>query len=98
MHDIAPAAAIHYVGAFNCGGGIDIALSSILDTRSDTIVSNSYGNLGEAVPADAIKGQENQHLQAVAEGIGLYYSSGDSGDETPNGLTPSPTTRPARRG
>jgi subtilase family serine protease len=26
-------------------------------------------------------GQENQHLQAAAEGIGLYYSSGDSGDE-----------------
>lgn len=90
VHDIAPAAAIHYVGAFNCGGGIDVALSSILDTRSDTIVSNSYGDEGELLPADAIQGQENQHLQAAAEGIGLYYSSGDSGDESPNGLAPQP--------
>lgn len=90
VHGMAPAAAIHYFGAFNCGGGIDVALSQILDRRLATIVSNSYGNLGEVVPADAIMGQENQHLQAAAEGIGLYYSSGDSGDEAANLGTPQP--------
>ena len=90
VHGIAPAAKVLYVGGFNCGGGIDVALSQILDQRLATIVSNSYGNVGEAVPPDAIMGQENQHLQAVAEGIGLYYSSGDYGDEAKALGTPQP--------
>jgi subtilase family serine protease len=90
VHGIAPAAGVLYVGGFNCGGGIDVALSQILDNRLATIVSNSYGDVGEDVPADAIMGQENQHLQAVAEGIGLYYSSGDYGDEAATLGTPEP--------
>jgi subtilase family serine protease len=90
VHGIAPAAGVLYVGGFNCGGGIDVALSKILDNHLATIVSNSYGDVGEAVPPDAIMGQENQHLQAVAEGIGLYYSSGDYGDEAASLGTPQP--------
>ncbi len=83
-HSIAPGARILYVGGFNCGGGLDIALSKVLDGHLANIVSNSYGNLGEAVPDSVITGEQNLHLQAVAEGIGLYYSSGDSGDESMN--------------
>jgi subtilase family serine protease len=90
VHGIAPKADVLYVGGFNCGGGIDVALSTILDDKLANIVSNSYGDEGELVPADAIQGQENQHLQAAAEGIGLYYSSGDDGDESINGLAPQP--------
>jgi subtilase family serine protease len=90
VHGIAPAAGVLYVGGFNCGGGIDVALSQILDRRLATIVSNSYGDVGEDVPPDAIMGQENQHLQAVAEGIGLYYSSGDYGDEAATLGQPEP--------
>lgn len=90
VHGIAPAASVLYVGGFNCGGGIDVALSKILDNGLATIVSNSYGDVGEDVPADAVMGQENQHLQAVAEGIGLYYSSGDNGDEAATLGDPEP--------
>ncbi len=81
VHGIAPGAKILYVGGTNCGGGIDVALSTVLDNKLSTIVSNSYGNIGEAVPADVIAGQVNLELQAAGEGIGLYYSSGDNGDE-----------------
>ncbi|MCW2677341.1 MAG: family peptidase [Modestobacter sp.] len=81
VHGMAPAAKILYVGAFNCAGGVDVALSTILDDRLSTIVSNSYSTAGEALAADAVRNTVNQHLQAAAEGIGLYYSSGDSGDE-----------------
>ncbi|MFI5084297.1 MAG: protease pro-enzyme activation domain-containing protein [Actinomycetales bacterium] len=81
VHGLAPGANILYAGAFNCGAGIDVAMSKILDNKLANIVSNSYGNVGEALPADAIKGQVNIHLQAAGEGIGLYYSSGDNGDE-----------------
>ena len=84
VHGIATAANILYVGGFNCGGGLDVALSKILDNKLANIVSNSYGNTGEAIPADGLKGAQNLHIQAAGEGIGLYFSSGDSGDEVAN--------------
>ena len=81
VHGIAPAAKILYVGGYNCGGGLDIAMSRILDGKLANIVSNSYGNGTEALPADVLAGQDNLYLQAAAEGIGLYFSSGDDGDD-----------------
>ncbi|NNC13950.1 S8/S53 family peptidase [Planctomonas sp. JC2975] len=81
VHAIAPKANVLYVGGNNCGGGLDLAMSTILDKKLANIVSNSYGNVGEDVPADVITGEQNIHLQAAAEGVGLYFSSGDNGDE-----------------
>lgn len=89
VHNIASRAGVFYEGGFNCGGGIDVALSDVLDNQRADIVTNSYGDAGEP-PLYAVKAEENQHLQAAAEGIGLYYSSGDSGDETVNGLPAQP--------
>ncbi|MGH8963205.1 MAG: S53 family peptidase [Jatrophihabitantaceae bacterium] len=83
-HSIAPGANILYVGGFNCGGGLDIALSKIVDRGLADIVSNSYGDQGEGVPDDVVRGEQNIHIQAAGEGIGLYFSSGDSGDESVN--------------
>lgn len=84
VHGTAPGANILYVGGFNCGGGLDVAMAKILDHKLANIVSNSYGNVGEALPADAILGEVNIQLQAAGEGVGLYFSSGDSGDEAAN--------------
>jgi subtilase family serine protease len=84
VHGIATGAKILYVGGFNCGGGLDVALSKVLDNKLANIVSNSYGNLGEAIPDDALAGAQNLHIQAAGEGIGLYFSSGDNGDEVAN--------------
>lgn len=81
VHSTAPKANILYVGGFNCGGGLDVAMSKILDGKLANIVSNSYGNVGEALPPDVIEGTLNIHLQAAGEGIGLYFSSGDNGDQ-----------------
>ncbi|HWD61753.1 MAG TPA: S53 family peptidase [Humibacter sp.] len=84
VHAVAPKANILYVGGDNCEGGLDLATSTILDKKLANIVSNSWGDIGEDVPADVLAGQENLHLQAAGEGIGLYYSSGDNGDEVAN--------------
>lgn len=84
VHSVAPGARILYVGGTDCSGGLDIAMSKILDHKLATIVSNSYGNVGEAVPPDVIQGEVNLQLQAAGEGIGLYFSSGDNGDEAEN--------------
>jgi subtilase family serine protease len=83
-HAIAPSAKILYYGGTNCGGGLDIALSKILDQGTANIVSNSYGDVGEDLPLSSIQGEVNLQIQAAGEGIGLYYSSGDDGDETMN--------------
>ncbi|MGN6406388.1 S53 family peptidase [Sinomonas sp.] len=81
VHSTAPGANILYAGGSNCGAGLDLAMSKVLDGQLATVVSNSYGYVGEAVPSDVLLGQQNNHLQAAVEGIGLYFSSGDSGDE-----------------
>jgi subtilase family serine protease len=96
-HSVAPGASILYSGAFNCAGGMDIALSQILDNGLADIVSNSYGYTSEAVGDDVIRGQQNIHLQAAGEGIGLYFGSGDTGDNSTALGTPSanwPATSP----
>jgi subtilase family serine protease len=89
VHTMAPGATIHYVGARDAGKGLDDALAFVLDNHLGSIVSNSYGFLGEAVGATAVQVGEQLHQQAVAEGIGLYFASGDNGDEhlaPPNGI------------
>jgi subtilase family serine protease len=92
VHGMAPGANILYVGGYNCGGGLDAALSTILDGKLANIVSNSYGDGGEDIPADVLAGEQNLYLQAAGEGIGLYFSSGDDGDvaATNNGV-PQPS-------
>ncbi|MFC5502330.1 protease pro-enzyme activation domain-containing protein [Lysinimonas soli] len=90
VHGLATGAKILYVGGFNCGGGLDVALSKILDGKLANIVSNSYGDLGEAVPSDVLAGENNLYLQAAGEGVGLYFSSGDNGDEVANVGQPQP--------
>jgi subtilase family serine protease len=90
VHVMAPAAHIVYAAGFNCGAGMDYALSSVLDTRAASIVTNSYGYSGEQVGADLIAGETNLHLQATGEGIGLYFSSGDDGDSADLGTPPGP--------
>jgi subtilase family serine protease len=90
VHGIAPGANILYVGGFNCGGGIDAAMATILDGKLANIVSNSYGNIGEDVPSDVVAGQNNLYIQAAGEGIGLYFSSGDNGDEVASLGDPEP--------
>jgi subtilase family serine protease len=88
VHTTAPGAAIHYVGARDAGKGLDEALAFALDNRLGAIVTNSYGFFGESVGAAAVRVGEQLHQQAVAEGIGLCFSSGDGGDEhrqPPNG-------------
>ena len=79
-HAIAPGAKILYSGGFNCIGGLDIAVSKVLDGKLANIISNSYGDVETNYSSGAVIGQTNIDAQAAGEGIGLYYSSGDGGD------------------
>ena len=89
VHGVAPGAKIQYVGARNCDTGIDEAANWVIQHKAADLVSNSYGSQGEDLPAADLAKQHAMYVQAAAEGIGFYFSSGDSGDEVTLGNTPS---------
>jgi subtilase family serine protease len=97
VHGMAPAAKIVYVGAPNNYQDLDAALNHVVDNHLAQIVSNSYGFATELLPPGYILPVEQTLIQAVAEGIGVYFSSGDFGDETINfgfATTEWPTSSP----
>jgi subtilase family serine protease len=95
VHAMAPGANVLYVGGEDCEAGIDAALNHVVAGRLADIVSNSYGSTGEDIdPAEArIFGAIT--LRGALEGIGLYFSSGDDGDETDNLDQPAPDFEPS---
>lgn len=82
VHGVAPGANILYSGASSCqDSDINLAVRRILDTHAADMISNSYGDTGENLPASDIAGEHLTLAQAAIEGIGIYFSSGDNGDE-----------------
>jgi subtilase family serine protease len=83
VHGMAPNANVVYVGAPNNYQDLDAAMNHIVDNHLAQIVSNSYGFHGDArLPSGFVKPLNDTFIQAAIEGIGIYFSSGDSGDET----------------
>jgi len=84
VHGMAPAAKVVYVGAPNNRQDLDAAMNYVVDKQVAQIVTNSYGFPTELLPTGYVKPLNDTFIQAVAEGIGVYFSSGDNGDETSN--------------
>jgi subtilase family serine protease len=82
VHGMAPAAKIVFVGAPNNYQDLDAAMNHVVDNHLASIVTNSYGFPTEFLPTGYVKPLEDTLIQAAAEGIGVYFSSGDNGDET----------------
>lgn len=82
IHSMAPAANVVYSGGRSCfDNALLNALHKIVDTNRAQIISNSWGNLGEVTDASTIDAFDQLFVQAGLKGIGIYYSSGDNGDE-----------------
>lgn len=92
VHTMAPGADIVYIGAPNSYRDMDAIMNRVVDKHMADIVTNSYGYDGEALPPGTIKPSLDTQIQAAAEGISLFFSSGDNGDETNgvSGASPSP--------
>ena len=85
VHGMAPGARIVYVGAPNNYQDLDAAMNHVVDQHLAQIVTNSYGfPTTELLPPGYVLPMEDTLIQAAIEGIGVYFSSGDSGDETMN--------------
>jgi subtilase family serine protease len=96
VHGMAPQAKIVFVGTPNNFQDLDAGLNHVVDTKIADIVTNSYGWNGEALPSGFVKPMHDILIQAAAEGIGVYFSSGDNSDETAaNGTTPPQADFPA---
>jgi len=82
VHAMAPGANVLYVGAQSCKDtDLLAALTTIVDGNLAQIITNSWGNSGEDLPPDLIDAYTATFTQAAVEGIGVFFSSGDSGDE-----------------
>jgi subtilase family serine protease len=98
VHAVAPAADQLYVGASNCGGGLDDALNWVIAHVDDpssaadgvTLVNNSWEGTGESESAGHMASETAIFVQAALEGVGVYFASGDYGDNAGAGLTPTP--------
>jgi subtilase family serine protease len=82
VHGMAPGANIVYIGAPNNFQDLDAALNYAVDKDVAPIITNSYGFDTELLAPGFIRPYEDTILQGVIEGIGIYFSSGDNGDES----------------
>ena len=82
VHDMAPNADVHYVGAESClDTDLAAADAEIVNQHLATIVTDSFG---EPYDDAVIQPEWDLIFQAgAAEGIGFFFSSGDSGYEAP---------------
>jgi subtilase family serine protease len=82
VHGMAPGANITYVAGASCqDNDLNDAVQQIVDHHLADIVTNSYGDIGEDLPADDINANHATFVQAALAGIGVFFSSGDDGDE-----------------
>ncbi len=82
VHGMAPNANVRFVAGASCSDeDLTTALASIVDNHLASIVSDSWG---EPYDGDALTSVDDQIFRAgAAEGIGFFFSSGDSGYESP---------------
>jgi subtilase family serine protease len=84
IHSMAPDANLLYVASANARQDFDASVNHVVNGHLASILSISYGFAGEAVPQGFINSLNNTFIQAAATGIGVFVSSGDSGDEVGN--------------
>ncbi|MDQ1646831.1 MAG: hypothetical protein QOJ50_3015 [Cryptosporangiaceae bacterium] len=83
VHALAPGANVVYVPSRSCDDGdFDEALNKIVDGHLADIISNSWGSSGENATPELRKAYTQTFFQAALEGIGVYFSSGDAGDNS----------------
>jgi subtilase family serine protease len=82
VHAMARDARIRYYGGESCqDADLLTTQTQVVDENKASIITNSYGDLGEDVPRDLVLASRAVFLQAALQGISFLFSSGDNGDE-----------------
>jgi subtilase family serine protease len=79
-HAVAPRAKIVYVGAANDARGLDQAINEVVDQHLADVVSNSWGMPERDASRGEIHALDSVFQQAQAQGMGIFFASGDDGD------------------
>jgi subtilase family serine protease len=79
-HAVAPRAHILYVGAANTSKGLDLALNEVVDKHLANVVSNSWGMPESDASKGEVRSLNSVFQQAQAQGMGIFFASGDDGD------------------
>jgi len=83
VHGMAPNANVTYIGASDCTDvGLGNAIAYVVNTHAASIVSNSWGEASDTSSLTPV--YEQMFIAGATEGIGFFFSSGDSGYEDPN--------------
>jgi len=83
VHGQAPNANVDYIGAASCNDSdLLAALALIVDNHLASIVSDSWGEPFDT--ATLVSTYDEVFEAGAAEGIGFFFSSGDSGYESPS--------------
>ncbi|MDX6551229.1 MAG: hypothetical protein QOJ31_1913 [Gaiellales bacterium] len=80
VHAVAPRAKIVYVGAANDARGLDQAINEVVDKHLADVVSNSWGMPEQYASKGEIHALNSVFQQAQAQGMGIFFASGDDGD------------------
>ena len=81
-HGMAPAANVDYVGASSCSDSdLEAALAFVVSNDLASIVTDSWGEPYDT--ATLVPVYDELFWAGAAEGIGFFFSSGDSGYESP---------------
>ncbi|WP_322751859.1 MULTISPECIES: S53 family peptidase [unclassified Frankia] len=81
VHGMAPGADIAYVGAASCQlSDMTDALQRIVDEHLADVVSGTYSFLENEIPTGDVNAAHSTFLQAALQGIGIFFSTGDHGD------------------
>jgi subtilase family serine protease len=82
VHEMAPDARIVYDGSTGCGdASLLVTVHQVVDNHRAQIINNSWGDAGDDVPASLRTAYHQLFVEAALKGIGVYFSSGDDGDE-----------------
>jgi subtilase family serine protease len=86
VHAVAPGATIVLQSALSPENvDLEMAQNAVVSGKEAQIISNSYGGTTDAQNTTS----DGYWQQAAAQGIGVYFSSGDDGDQTAGGTDPA---------
>jgi subtilase family serine protease len=80
VHGAAPGANILFIGSRDCGTSLDIALYNALYNHLADVVTNSWGDNGEAIAPGQAAADDAALMAGAVQGMTVLFSSGDDGD------------------
>jgi subtilase family serine protease len=91
VHAMAPGANVLFVAGRSCDDpDLLAALRTIISKRRADIITNSWGSIGEDTTPSLLRAYHMTFVQAALEGIGVFFSSGDDGDDSTDTADGSP--------